>query len=221
MFESLCKKKKAFSVAEAMIALLIGSIALGMAAPMITKQLKTQNFSDTQSRFLLERMERLEAEMNPEGIIRFFYDRACPPGWTPITAADGRSLDGHYLRLSSSSDDDEIGTTLEPALPNIIAGFPGVGQYHGGVKPAEFWAEDTDKDGLYGAIVRRNVSDHPKNGVRVGNQDTAEREDYFHFDASKYNSVYGALGDVNGKEDDYAKKEVRPRSVLISACRKL
>ena len=34
-------KRKAFSVAEAMIALLIGSVALGMAAPMITKQIKT------------------------------------------------------------------------------------------------------------------------------------------------------------------------------------
>ena len=33
-------KKTAFSVAEAMMALLIGSVALGAAAPMITKQIK-------------------------------------------------------------------------------------------------------------------------------------------------------------------------------------
>ena len=32
--------KKGFSVAEATIALLIGSVAFGMVAPMITKQVK-------------------------------------------------------------------------------------------------------------------------------------------------------------------------------------
>ena len=130
------------------------------------------------------------------------------------------------MRLSSSSNDNEIGTTLEPALPNIIAGFPGVGQYYGGVKPKDFWAEDTDKDGLYGAIVRRNESDHTNNGVRVGNQDTAEREDYFHFDASQYNNIYGSVEralpeDPTEEQKKWAQTEVRPRSVVISACRRL
>ena len=61
-----------------MIALLIGSVALGMAAPMITKQIKTQNMTDTQNRVLAQRIQELEEELLPEGMIRFFYDRACP-----------------------------------------------------------------------------------------------------------------------------------------------
>ena len=35
-------KRKAFSVAEAFIVLPVGSIALGVSAPMITKQIKAQ-----------------------------------------------------------------------------------------------------------------------------------------------------------------------------------
>ena len=60
-------KRKAFSVAEAFIVLLIGSIALGMSAPMITKQIKFQNMTDTQvslindrNQSLLERISELE-----------------------------------------------------------------------------------------------------------------------------------------------------------------
>ena len=51
--------KKAFSVAEATIALLIGSVALGMAAPMITKQIKSNNMADTQSRVLTQRINNI------------------------------------------------------------------------------------------------------------------------------------------------------------------
>ena len=50
--------KKAFSVAEATIALLIGSVALGMAAPMITKQIKYNNMSEVQTRVLNQRIEK-------------------------------------------------------------------------------------------------------------------------------------------------------------------
>ena len=37
------KKRKGFSVAEGMIVLLISSVALGVAAPMITKQINKEN----------------------------------------------------------------------------------------------------------------------------------------------------------------------------------
>ena len=97
------KQRKGFSVAEAMIALLIGSIALGMAAPMITKQVKQSNFTDTQLRIvnnqnndlreiiddLRERIENLEnAESSgiPVGTVAFFNLESCPDNtWQNVT----------------------------------------------------------------------------------------------------------------------------------------
>ncbi len=61
-------KRRGFSVAEAMIALLIGSIALGMAAPMITKQIKQNNFADTERRILRQKIETAI----PSGMVSFF-----------------------------------------------------------------------------------------------------------------------------------------------------
>ena len=58
------KNKKGFSVAEATIALLIGSIILGMSAPMITSQIKRNNFSDVQSNILNRRIENLQREIS-------------------------------------------------------------------------------------------------------------------------------------------------------------
>ena len=60
--------RRGFSVAEAMIALLIGSIALGMAAPMITKQIKQNNFADTERRILRQKIETAI----PSGMVSFF-----------------------------------------------------------------------------------------------------------------------------------------------------
>ncbi len=115
--------KKAFSVAEAMIALLIGSVALGMAAPMITKQIKSQNISDTQFRIinnrnqdLLERMNELEERIDelenadntgiPRGTIAFFDSTVeaesatnpCPRGWELIS----QNWNGRFPRFAGS-----------------------------------------------------------------------------------------------------------------------
>ena len=50
---------KAFSVAEAMIAVLIASIVLGMSAPMISRQLKRNNMNDVQFQVLNKKIEQL------------------------------------------------------------------------------------------------------------------------------------------------------------------
>lgn len=222
------KPIKAFSIAEAMIALLIGSLILGSVAPMVSKQIKFNNASDAQISVLLRRIEQLENRIEPEGSIKFFYDRPCPTGWTSIVSRSNESLDGYYLRISTSTNASTIGTTLEPALPNIIAGFPGVGQSYSsasGSKVSSYWAEDLDKDGFYGAVKVRNTSNKPAQGVKVSNDDGAQRDDYFHFDASMHNNVYGALeaalaADASDVQKELARTEVRPRSVLVSACRK-
>lgn len=49
---------KAFSVVEAMIAVLIGSIVLGMSAPMISSQLKRNNMNDVQFQVLNKKNSR-------------------------------------------------------------------------------------------------------------------------------------------------------------------
>ncbi len=130
--------KKAFSVAEAMIALLIGSLALGMAAPMITKQIKQNNFTDTQFRVLnrenddilnriteLEnRIEELENEDNsiPTGAVMFFNSTVtpesntnpCPTGWTKIDDNwNGRfpRFAGSYTVLSYNTSTQKLNTT--------------------------------------------------------------------------------------------------------------
>ena len=55
--------KKAFSLAEALVALLIGSLILGMSAPLITKQLKHNTFTDVQAQLLNRKVEDAKDEI--------------------------------------------------------------------------------------------------------------------------------------------------------------
>ncbi len=90
------KVQKAFSVAEAMVALLVGSIALGMAAPMITKQIRQNNFVDAEQRIIRNQIDNII----PEGAIMFFNARRCPTGWAPVT-----NLGGYYPRIANVDAD--------------------------------------------------------------------------------------------------------------------
>ncbi len=54
------KPAKAFSVAEAMIALLIGTLVLGFSAPMISKQLKHNDFTSIQTQILNKKIENVD-----------------------------------------------------------------------------------------------------------------------------------------------------------------
>ena len=65
-------KKRGFSVAEAMVTLLLVSIALAAAAPMLSKQAKNNAFSSAQYQLLLEKIENMEKAALPKGMVSFF-----------------------------------------------------------------------------------------------------------------------------------------------------
>ena len=78
-----------------MIALLIGSIALGMAAPMITKQVKQNTYTDAQFRVINERMEALEQMLSnlssdiPLGTIVLWSGKNIPEDWALCNGKNG------------------------------------------------------------------------------------------------------------------------------------
>ena len=100
--------KKGFSIAEALVALLIGSLVLGMSAPIISKQLKHNKASDAQASILLRRIERLERNQNgvEDGAVMFYASDSCPENWAKITG-----FGGYYLRIQNTGE--TIGTTKE------------------------------------------------------------------------------------------------------------
>ena len=101
---------KAFSVAEAMIAMLIGSLILGCAAPMISKQMKVNNASDVQFSLIMRRLEAIEKGDNviPKGTVAFFsnnvvaksIDDPCPRGWSLAPV----SWNGRFLKVADSAE---------------------------------------------------------------------------------------------------------------------
>jgi hypothetical protein len=74
---------------------------------------------------------------------------------------------------------DNIGDSISPALPNISGSFSGVGQ-----------AYANEAATLSGAFYRINTTNTPKEGVQIANE-SAKRDDYFGFDASLSNEIYG------------------------------
>lgn len=105
-------KLKAFSVAEVAIALLIGSIILGMAAPMITKQMKSGNIESVQ-------LEIIKKTLIPSGAIMFFDRADCPDGWTALNS------EGAFIR-DVGGEADARGVVQESGVPNL-KGWNGVG----------------------------------------------------------------------------------------------
>ena len=200
------KSLKGFSVAEAMMALLIGSVALGAAAPMITKQVKQSNFSDTQFKVLNQKMEntseeivqnktefkkqvddalkemdkRLESvDVIPTGAIMFFDLASCPDGWTALNS------EGAFIR-DIGGEAAARGVLQESGVPNLV-GFNGMSHYG-------------QVDGkLFTISSILGSKSHKGGGWEVGAD----------FNASGYSDVY---------KDGL--NEVRPKNIAYLACKK-
>ena len=119
------KSFKGFSVAEAMVALAIGGVVLGMSAPLITKQVNNASLNDAQMQFLQRQIDALRANQTgaPVGAVMFFNLSKCPPGWTPLlpksddeklssTENPDYKLRGYYPRIAAE-DDKDIGYTKQ------------------------------------------------------------------------------------------------------------
>ena len=92
---------RAFSVAEAMIALLIGTIVLGFSAPMITKQLKHNDFTSIQAQIMNKKIENVKdiSDANAEKISQIIGTK------TPIDyAAHIKSLETDINNLQAQID---------------------------------------------------------------------------------------------------------------------
>ena len=130
---------RAFSVAEAMISLLIGSLILGYSAPMIAKQIKHNNMSDVQVQVLnrkIEELRRTQANV-PSGAVMFFNLPTCPDGWSDISSNwNGRfpRFAGSYtsleydttsktLKTTGTAQTLSVGATQEDAIRNVSDNF--------------------------------------------------------------------------------------------------
>lgn len=93
--------RNGFSLAEAMIVVLIGAIALGMSAPMISRQLRNETLTNTQMQIIQRQIDELRTNRTnaPSGAIMFFEQR-CPDRWTDMSG----EYAGRYIRIDGEYD---------------------------------------------------------------------------------------------------------------------
>ncbi len=209
--------KKAFSVAEAMIALLIGSVALGMAAPMITKQIKAQNMTDTQFRIindrnydLLERISELENIIEglgtiPAGAVMYFDSATCPNGWEPLTNSRPNSK-GAFIR--NIGDTNTLGTYQQNAAPNIsgtMENFVG-GSYH-----SINGADNRNQLSMSGAFSNEYLP--------IGDHDFRSYDRGGYFEKMNINFDASQGGTTSYGRDNTT--EVRPDNITLLACKRV
>ena len=212
--------KKGFSVAEAMVALAIGGVVLGMSAPMVSKQIQNQNLSDAQYRLIIQ---KLEEDKNPKGTIILFdsnsvnasaKNNGCPKGYTNIS--EGNS--GKYLMLDTFSN---AGKVNKPYFPNH---WHGVGAFD----------DDINNDVLF-YNRKYKYKDISLNGAGFceTDGDNSVTSECFDFGANSRGHLvstrsaikaFGTTSEIfygNAEiEEPTNEIEVKPASISVIACRK-
>lgn len=223
--DSFFNKLKAFSVAEAMIALLIGSIALGMAAPMITKQIKQNNFSDTQFQVinrdannlrelvndLVARVEELENAQSSiaKGTVVFFDSNAvnssagnngCPNGFTNISS----DKVGKYIMLDSNLNAGKINKADFPNHRHVIGYIP---------------SSDNDTWSFYMTnIFKSKAASSNSTWLDIGPDGHTSRSSTTGVGFNQM--LVTSLELINDKSKNTNEIEVKPASLSLIACRK-
>lgn len=188
------KSKVAFSIAEAMIALLIGSLILGFTAPVISKQIKYNNMSDVQMQVFNKKIEQLRANQSniPSGAVMAFNRTSCPDTWTPLTTIIANT-EGAFIR-NIGGNAGAKGIIQEDAAPNIQGTW---------VSSADS-LNSGNENRWTGAMFHRNLSVRVSNGP--GDHDAAHYQVFF--DASRSSTVYGRNNAT----------EIRPRNIALLYC---
>jgi len=138
------KKITAFSLAEMMIFLLIGSIALGFSAPMISKQIEHNKHTQTRGNILSKETTKVEEEIEnilnyvdkevweeieqlenkkpeiPSGAVMFFAANSCPTGWSLLTSKYPSAANS-FIRDSGTTR--ALGSFQSSAMPNVSGFF--------------------------------------------------------------------------------------------------
>ena len=87
-----------------------------------------------------------------------------------------------------TNNTSNVGSAVNAGLPNITGTFSGVGQKFG---------TPTNAATLTGAFYCVNTTNEPAAGVKVNNTtNNPDKDDYFGFDASRSNNVYGKSNTV-------------------------
>jgi len=185
---------KAFSLAEAMIVLLIGTIALGMSAPMISRQLKNETMNNVQFQVLNKKYEELKKVKSdiPSGAVMYFDLDDCPDGWDELSKKYPNSKNAFIRNIDGTNR--ALGSLELNAAPEIEGTFDGnTNDESYKRKSGAFYTKNTNGCGADGA----------SGGGTVG------------FKASKSSAVYGRK-DAAGNP----ATEVRPDNIALLACRK-
>ena len=224
-------KRKAFSVAEAFIVLLIGSIALGMSAPMITKQIKAQNMTDTQFQVinrqadelsglmndLMERINELENANNsiPQGSIVFFdsstintdaNNNGCPAGFTNISSGKA----GKYIMLDSNANAGVINKAEFPNHRHIL-GY----MWSSGNDPHIIYANNS-----FSTSGKKN-SDDIFHFVAVNESRWFRNTNGQSADGKTFSHMFITSQDILDEKMKITNEfEVKPASLSLIACRK-
>lgn len=130
--------RKGFSIAEAMITLLIVSVMMVASAPLISRQIKNNAANDIQTLKLIKRIEELESKVGtvPAGAVMFFDSATCPEedGWVPVdTSWNGRfpRFSGSYDVCDKTGENSTTGACSGAVLSSVTEGENAVGKLYG------------------------------------------------------------------------------------------
>lgn len=193
-FVNMKLNKKAFSVAEAMVTLLITSIALAAAAPIISRNIKN---STTANINIDAQIQHLVNEQLPVGAVILFDGATCPKHWAPLSNKYSGAA-GAFIRNTGGTAGN-LGVVQVAQLPNIKGSLETTSE--SGWNGSSFDTAYSTSSGAFSRSTRTSGwrvqgSRYEKNGVK------------FDFNANRSNSTYVDNG------------EVRPRNISLLYCRK-
>ena len=184
--------------------LLIGTIALGMSAPMISIQLKNETMNNVQFQVLNKKYEELKKVKSdiPSGAVMYFDLDDCPDGWDELSKKYPNSKNAFIRNIDGTNR--ALGSLELNAAPEIE------GEFDGNVNEKLHLNELNGNTGVKGSFYYTEKYAYGANG------DDAWASGFIGFKASKSSISYGRKDDAGNPAT-----EVRPDNIALLACRKI